>query len=466
MTVPTEAQPSENIPRLTEGHAEANQAADLFFGGFCMLMIACGIVSWLDHTGGFSVLLVLAAYAAVNVGISRWSIVSTRPYAVEISRTVIAAVVAPGAYLLIDGPLAPWWPGFLMMCLGATIMFGLITGDPKRGRALVVYYLALYLVAFLIRNDNPDWYRFAVNAGVIAMVGLLFTQIMALLGGTLRKVHDRSMELQEARDALFAEVAVAHEIQTLLLPRAPELPGSIVRGKMVPATEVGGDYYDLIDMHGGRKFIAIGDVSGHGVTSGLTMMMARSSLLGVLESDPDIELTEAYRALNRALRDNLERMGVQMYMTFGLLEVHPGARFVGVGRHLPMMVYRRETEEVEEIDLDGMWLGVIDDLTPAMLKEVSFSLAAGDLLVLYTDGIIEHFGDEDMFGFDRLKGIIRKHAQHGADHLIDQIMSDLEVFATDVEDDVTLFVIDQQSIEAGIDLSSQGGRQAAPMLVN
>ncbi|HET6611575.1 MAG TPA: PP2C family protein-serine/threonine phosphatase, partial [Kofleriaceae bacterium] len=223
-----------------------------------------------------------------------------------------------------------------------------------------------------------------------------------------------------------------------------DLPDSVVAGKMLPAAEVGGDYYDVIDMHGGRKFIAIGDVSGHGVTSGLTMMMARSSLLGVLEANPEISVSEAYRVLNRALRDNLERMGASMYMTFALMESLGDGRFVGVGRHLPFMIYRGATREIEEVELKGMWLGVLDDLSPDMLREVEFTLRTGDLLVLYTDGIIEHFSEGQMFGFDRLKSAICAHAQRGLDQVIGGVISEIQASGATIEDDVTMFVIDHR----------------------
>ncbi|HET6612889.1 MAG TPA: SpoIIE family protein phosphatase [Kofleriaceae bacterium] len=394
--------------------------------------------------------LAILGFVVANIILSQLSFRATRPYVFEVARAVAGAVVAPGAYLLVSGPLSPWWPGFLIMCLGGSIVLGLITADPRWGRRLVIYYLLLLVGAMFLRDGRIDWYSLALNGGVVAMVGLLFAQIMSLLGQTLRKVHDRSVELAAARDALFAEVEVAHDIQTLLLPRDPILPGSTVRGKMLPAAEVGGDYYDVIDMHGGRKFIAIGDVSGHGVTSGLTMMMARSSLLGVLEANPDITVGEAYRVLNRALRDNLERMGASMYMTFALMESLSDGRFVGVGRHLPFMIYRAARHEVEELELEGMWLGVLDDLPGDLLHEVEIKLDHGDLLVLYTDGIIEHFAGGEMFGFDRLKSVIRDHAKKGADHVIGGILSEVESFGNAVEDDLTLFVIDHSGDPAAL----------------
>src|SRR6185369_16982969 len=148
------------------------------------------------------------------------------------------------------------------------------------------------------------------------------------------------IDLRGARDALFAEMEVAQDIQTLLLPNEPTLPGFVLHGLMTPAAEVGGDYYDVIETAGGRRLVAVGDVSGHGVTTGLTMMMVRASLVGTLEAKPDAPLPEIYAAMNRSLRRNLERMNLRLYMTFALLEHLGGGRFRAVGGHLPGLVYR------------------------------------------------------------------------------------------------------------------------------
>jgi serine phosphatase RsbU (regulator of sigma subunit) len=263
------------------------------------------------------------------------------------------------------------------------------------------------------------------------------------------------LELRSARDALFAEMEVAQEIQTLLLPKEHELDGNSVSGLMVPASEVGGDYYDVIVSDSGRTFVAIGDVSGHGVTSGLTMMMARASLLGALAADPNASLEALYRILNRCLRQNLERMELNLYMTFALFEYVGQGRFEGVGRHLPVLVYRQASAQVEEIDLEGMWLGVLPDLPAKLLPRVRIELGAGDVLFLYTDGIIEHpcdrperadrtsdrAGDRGMFGFDRLKDALRRSAPNDTRSVISTVMKELTSYGKTQDDDVTMLVV-------------------------
>ncbi|MSP63916.1 MAG: hypothetical protein EXR72_26950 [Myxococcales bacterium] len=430
------------VARLSRGHQQALVAADTFFGGFCALSAAVAIHSWLGGTTSWRTPAVLLLFLIANLSISRLSMRSPRPLAIEVVRALCGTVIAPAAYVLSDGNLALWWPGFVILMMDGGLLFGLLKRRPFWGRVLVGWYALLFLASTWWWIDRPDWYVTLRVAGVMAMVGLMWAQIMSILGHTLRSEHKRTRELGEARDALFAEMEVAQQIQTLLLPRDPTLPGNLVSGRTVPASEVGGDYYDVIDLDGKRAFLAIGDACGHGVTSGLTMMMARASLLGVLEANKTAPLPEIYRFLNRSLHRNLARMDIQMFMTFALVEVLGEGRFAAVGRHLPLMIYRRATDTVEEIELDGAWLGMVEDLAQHLLPRTDFTLAPGDLLVLYTDGIVEHAAGGEMFGYDRLKGLIRQRAAAGAGGLIEHVLAEIHRFSSVREDDMTMLVLD------------------------
>ena len=249
------------------------------------------------------------------------------------------------------------------------------------------------------------------------------------------------IELGQARDSLFSEMEVAQKIQTLLVPDAPILPGLTISGVMVPASEVGGDYYDVIVTANRRRFIAIGDVSGHGVTSGLTMMMARASLVGALESYPSASLPELYSALNRALRHNLERMKLSHFMTMALIEDLGNGRFRVVGGHLPAIIYRHAGGTIEQVELAGVWLGVLEDLPPALVPETDVVLSEGDHMLLYTDGVTERMVGDQMFGTDRLCATFAAAAPLGPTRVIEAVLVALQRFGPDQEDDVTLLAV-------------------------
>jgi len=427
--------------RLAAGYGRALAAADVFFGAFVILNVVLALVGWLRGDAPLRDVVAVGAFLVVNVALSEGSRRTERPKLVEIIRVVVGGILTPAVFLLVSGPLAPWWPGFMVLSLGAAIGFGLLTQKPHLGRAAVAYYVVLYLGSVLVRGGPVDIYQVALWGGVIATAGLMFAEVMSLLGRALQQEHERSLEVKAARDALFAEVAVAQEIQTLLLPRAPQLEGHQVHGVMVTASEVGGDYYDVIEASNGRTLLAIGDASGHGVTAGLTMMMARTSLVGALEAAPTADLAQLYRVLNRCVRKNLARMDLGLYMTFLLLEHVGDGRFVAIGRHLPMLVYRKATDEVELIEAEGMWLGVLDDLEPNHLRQVTFDLAPGDLVLLYTDGIVEQFAGGEMFGFDRLAETVRREAHRGPQGLVDFVLAELAQFSPTCEDDVTMLAV-------------------------
>ncbi|HEY0189755.1 MAG TPA: SpoIIE family protein phosphatase [Kofleriaceae bacterium] len=272
----------------------------------------------------------------------------------------------------------------------------------------------------------------------LTFIGVVLNRVLCKLFFDERRAR---IELRGARDALFAEMEVAQKIQTLLLPRDPVLPGYVLAGQMTPASEVGGDYYDVIETDNGRRLIAVGDVSGHGVTTGLTMMMVRASLVSTLESRADATLAELYMAMNRCLCRNLERMNLRLYMTFALIEHDGGGKFRAVGAHLPALIYRAAKDTVEEIDISGVWLGVIDQVTPDLVPETDFELARGDTMLLLTDGVVEHDGPGGMFGFDRVHAELAARAALGPAAVIEGITARLAAHGAGQDDDMTMLAL-------------------------
>jgi hypothetical protein len=310
--------------------------------------------------------------------------------------------------------------------------------------ALFVSYASALLFRPRLELDTPTATNllYLVDITVLAIV---FNRILTALFFDERLAR---IGLRGARDALVGEMAIAQEIQSLLLPpKDVTLAGHTISGQMLPADEVGGDYYDVVDT-GGRRFFAIGDVSGHGVTSGLTMMMARSCLVGALAAERDMPLDELYRALNFGLRRNLERMPVPLHMTFVLIEDLGGGRYRAVGSHLPMLVWRKSSATVEEIEVPGVWLGVVDEIPPEAAPSIEMQLAVGDQLLLYTDGIVEAFAGDEMFGFDRLRNIFAAQAPRGPVAIVPAVLRAVINFADAQEDDMTLLAIQYTGEEA------------------
>src|SRR5262249_14369988 len=146
-------------------------------------------------------------------------------------------------------------------------------------------------------------------------------------------------QLTEARDNLWGEMQLAKKIQTVLLPREPKLKGYEIAVHCNPAAEVGGDYYDVLNV-GDRDWLVIGDVSGHGVPAGLLMMMVQPSLEVAIGQNPNISPLDALSVINSTITANVKHLGDDRYMTITLLATYKDGRFLFSGLHQDLMVHR------------------------------------------------------------------------------------------------------------------------------
>ncbi len=255
-----------------------------------------------------------------------------------------------------------------------------------------------------------------------------------------RKEADALLHVQETQLVRVAqEFAVASHIQTSLLPKPRPVPGYDIGSVMLPATEVGGDYFDIIETPG-ALFIAIGDVSGHGLSSGLVMLMAQSVVLSLVRSEPDAPLPVILNKLNGVLHANVrERLGTHHHMTFCLLKLLASGEVRYAGAHESLLVLR-VSGIVENFDTKGTWLGAVPDIGAAT-SESQLQLAPGDTLVLHTDGVTEaRRPDGSEFGLDGLKVSVSRHAALAAEPLVAAVLQDVAQFTVEQKDDRSLVV--------------------------
>jgi serine phosphatase RsbU (regulator of sigma subunit) len=156
---------------------------------------------------------------------------------------------------------------------------------------------------------------------------------------------------------------------------------------MRPATTVGGDYFDVVDS-GGRDWVMVGDVSGHGVPAGLIMMMVQTAVRTALEATKgEANPSRLLAVVNRAVTPNLERIGKGQYMTAAALRFDgPRVRYSGL--HEDMLLRRAATNTIERIETGGAWVGVLDDIE-SVLRDDEVVLQHGDTLLLISDGVTE-----------------------------------------------------------------------------
>jgi phosphoserine phosphatase RsbU/P len=267
------------------------------------------------------------------------------------------------------------------------------------------------------------------------------------------KITQLNEQLRTDNVRMSAELDVTRRLQQMMLPKAEEfehLCNLDIACFMEAAQEVGGDYYDVIP--GTKKVsseehpltIGIGDVTGHGLESGVLMLMAQTAvrtLLAVNERDS----TKFLNALNQVLHENAQRLSPGKNMTFSLLQ-YQNQRLQVSGQHEDVLVFRGDgsVEQVETIEL-GMPLGLMQNIQD-FIGQTQIQLSPGDGIVLYTDGIPEAEGeDRALYGLERLIALVRQHWALPAQAIQERVIADVRshIGNCPVYDDITLVILKQ-----------------------
>ena len=289
--------------------------------------------------------------------------------------------------------------------------------------------------------------RTAMNRGAFDFVTkpLDFEDLQITIDRTLSHMAEWK-EALESRDKLVAlqnELDVASKMQQSILPTSfPETPEYEVFGNMAPARNVGGDFFDIINMDNGRIGLAVADVSDKGVPAALFMMSSRTLLKGsaIGMGAPGDVLGE----VNSLLSDNNETV---MFVTllYAIYDPVSGSLTYSNGGHCnPLVVHSDGTSE--ELDhTGGVALGVMPDLE---YRENNVTLAPGDTLILYTDGVSEAMNAEgEEFGVDRLRELFSAQPPTNARQANEAVLQAVSDFAGDTpqSDDVTCLVLRRAS---------------------
>jgi phosphoserine phosphatase RsbU/P len=258
-----------------------------------------------------------------------------------------------------------------------------------------------------------------------------------------REMQELNARLAEERKRLQGELEIARSMQVSILPRDVRADHYEVAGRMVPATEVGGDYFDVIPVKGGC-WVGIGDVAGHGLRAAVIMTMVQSMTAALIRQNPGIAPRDVIIPLNQAVRDNVfRRLSVDNHVTFTLLHCRDDGRVTFAGAHEAILVHRAERAGCEEIPTPGTWLGPLEDIAPHTI-EGSLQLGAGDLMVLYTDGVTEaRNARKEQFGIAQLASCVSEHHANPIGVLGDQIIARVQEWARVQEDDVSVLLYRQ-----------------------
>jgi serine phosphatase RsbU (regulator of sigma subunit) len=329
---------------------------------------------------------------------------------------------------------------------------------PVPYHVLFIFYsisIALFIASIALYYPGIESFsvRYSLNNLTLAyLMGYLLGFIMDKLRFSmfLNQLHLKisNQALVEAHDALWGEMELAKKIQTVLLPEQPSVKGCEISTYMSPAAEVGGDYYDIINA-GDTDWIVVGDVSGHGVSSGLITMMAQASINTLIVHNHDVNPSEILSAVNKTIAKNIKRIDEEKFMTTILLRCREPGTFLFSGILQDIMVYRKSTDSVELVKAEGILLGIMYDIDESTLKNLTLSLEIGDVLLLYTDGVTESWRKgsipghrdprKDMFGIDRLKDIFQSVGNRPTQEIKVTILKELEGYVC--TDDVTMVIL-------------------------
>jgi sigma-B regulation protein RsbU (phosphoserine phosphatase) len=281
---------------------------------------------------------------------------------------------------------------------------------------------------FNLESDHEDLY----HEGHLELL-LAFAAQAALAVERARTARARVEQRRLERD-----LAIARDIQRSFLPAsAPRVPGFDLAGTSISHDKVGGDYYDFITVSDTRLGLAIADVSGKGIPAGLLMAGFRMSLLAEIRNEYAIRAV--MRKVNRLLHESTER---DRFVTafYGVLDWRNGMIIFSNAGHNPPMVIRADGT-VEELTEGGVALGVLED---TQYEERPVALHAGDVVVMYTDGISEAEDEHgEQFSPTRIEQVVRANPTHTARELTQDIVAAVLDWAGEKGpgDDLTLIVL-------------------------
>ena len=247
------------------------------------------------------------------------------------------------------------------------------------------------------------------------------------------------------QERLKKEMEIAKRIQTAIVPEAPLHDELYITAVMQPAEEVGGDYYDIMYDKNKNLWFAIGDVSGHGVTPGLVMMMAQSSFAATISDNGNLTPKEAIVNVNKILYENIKtRLKEDHFMTMDFIKHLGKGNFIHAGSHLDIIIYRDKTKTCELVATKGVYLGLIPDASRSLFDN-TFSLNKNDLMLLYTDGVTEARNKDnrnDLWGEDNLQNMLIKHSSNEVEAIKDAIVKKvLDWCGNKPDDDITMVLI-------------------------
>jgi sigma-B regulation protein RsbU (phosphoserine phosphatase) len=297
----------------------------------------------------------------------------------------------------------------------------------------------LSIAPFYLAGFDARWLRTLRLLRLLRVLKLQTHVLESSVAARTRELAEKNVLLEQAQAQIKAELEVARALQIAILPATfPLRAGCDSAARMLPATTMGGDFYDFIELPHGQIGLVMADVSGKGVPAAFFMAVARTSLRGVA---PEHATPGACLAQANAVLCSQNPLDLFVTVFYCMLDPVSGALRYANGGHNPPYL-RRADGSVEPLSgAGGLVLGAMPDVE---FPEHVVQLGVGDRLVLYTDGVTEAFNAADeAYGTQRLIAEIQAHGIGTAAGLVERICHSVTAFAgaAPQSDDITLIVL-------------------------
>ncbi|MBN2411607.1 SpoIIE family protein phosphatase [candidate division KSB1 bacterium] len=313
----------------------------------------------------------------------------------------------------------------------------------------------LFLLIYLVMNPFRRLQEWVKALGQPGVADELDIDTSTEVGEIAKAFSDITMKLRDSQanlaeqERLQKEMQVAQEIQQTLLPsKFPELEGYDLSAFYEAAKEVGGDYFDFVEVDKDTLGIVVADVSGKGVPGSLVMTMIRTALRTEARG-----MKDAAEVLTRVNDFVVNDMKKGMFVTLFYVIIDSKRRrinFASAG-HNPMILYRASVNKTYYLNPRGFPIGISlpdKELFKKSLQSDSIALAEDDILLVYTDGVTEAMNSKrELFGEERFLKVIRDYGKLKAEDFIDNLKKEIISFTEEnpQNDDITLVAIKEQT---------------------
>ena len=366
---------------------------------------------------------------------------STKPNPFSYLHGYVVSVIVGGVIVLMTRDLggfnSSYYAGLNLVIIGVNLLLPWRAKHSALNSGIIIL---LYVAVNFFEVSDYQTNHLINNLFFLCATSVIAVSINYVKHRLIEKEFYLMCELKTARDSIWSEMELAKRIQTALLPDNQILKGYDIAATMIPAKEVGGDYYDIIETPKGDQWVTIGDVSGHGVDSGLIMMMAQTSILSKVSNNGSCGPAELLHSINGIVRENISRLGSDHYMTMMALRLNQSEITIA-GKHQDLIIYRAGLHKIENVIIPGTWLGIKDDIKKS-LPEVTVEINTGDIVLLFTDGLTEATNTAgEMFEQAGLEQALNKYADLPVRKLRDKIIEEVMSYQEKQSDDMTLVVI-------------------------